>query len=106
MYKLYRSCDISHMYKLPLDVVRTSTMVFLPIVLHHQASALEAQVWLKMTKRAFNHSYSAYREKAFGLDWEVASPRLPLKPVLTQGGETLHGGRSSNQNVELSNIPI
>ena len=30
-----------------------------------------------------------------GIHSGVASPRLPLKPVLTQGGETLHGGRCS-----------
>ena len=28
------------------------------------------------------------------------------KPVLTQGGETLHGGKSNHPSVELSNIPI
>ena len=39
-YKLCTSCNISHIYKLPPDMVRTSTMVFLPIVLHPQDHAL------------------------------------------------------------------
>ena len=36
-YKLCTSCKISHIYKLRPDMTRTSTMVFLPIVLHPQA---------------------------------------------------------------------
>ena len=38
-YKLCTRCNISHIYKLPPDMVRTSTMVFLLIVLHPHLEA-------------------------------------------------------------------